>query len=428
DEVKKDDASAKSDEVKKDDASEKADEAKKDDAPEKADEAKKDDASEKPESMHEDGTENTTENNKKTKKKMIFIVIVLCVLGCGVVTVLYINRDRGTTVHATGIDTAGMLEKIIGDAFVSRWVETEDVTYYYVDGVPATGWMDIEGDTYYFDEEGVMVTNRMIERNCYVGEDGKLVPVADIRKYEKEGLKELKKILEDTIDGYRGTCSIYVKNLDTNEYLSIKDEQIKSASLIKIYSMATVYDEIEKGNLEEDSAVTNYLHNMITVSDNGAFNHLLYVLGDGNGREGTKLITKYCEENGFSDTGCGGTLSSAETGFSSIWLFTNYTSTKDCGHLFEDIYRGTLISEKASEEMLDLLMQQEWRMKIPAGLPEGVVCANKTGEYDDRQHDTAIVYSDGADYVISVMTDGDGAAISHIQHISSVVYDYFNKK
>lgn len=339
---------------------------------------------------------------------------------------VYAHRESGKAVTVKGVSTVAAFEEITAQIFESQWVMNDKETYYYVDGVPVTGWQDIDGDTYYFEENGVMVKNQMVEKNRYVGADGKLVPVEEIPQYEKEGLSQLKISLRDNIEEYRGTCSVYVKNLDTNEYLCIKDEQIKSASLIKLYNMAAVYEEIENGNLEKNEMVTNYLHNMITVSDNGAFNHLLYVLGDGNGTTGAEMITDYCKENGFIDTGCGGTLSSKETGFSSIWLFTNYTSSKDCGHLLEEIYRGTLVSKEASKEMLSLLKQQEWRMKIPAGLPEGVVCANKTGEYGDRQHDAAIVYSDGADYILVVMTDGDGAAISHIQNISTIVYEYFN--
>lgn len=374
-----------------------------------------------------DYSEKEEVTGKRTRKFALrYVFFVICILCVGICSFLFFRPKKGVEISVEGVDITTAFEEIVNRTLKSQWVEDGAKKYYFRDGYPVTGWQEIDGDTYYFDKNGVMAKNQMIEKNRYVGPNGKLVPVEEIPKYEKEGLSELKIILRDTIEDYRGTCSIYVKNLDTNEYLSITDEQIKSASLIKIYNMATVYDEIEKGNLEKDETVTNYLHNMITVSDNGAYNHLLKILGEGNATKGAELITDYCKENGFEDTGCGGTLSSKETGFSSVWLFTNYTSSKDCGHLLEKIYRGTLVSEEASEDMLSLLKQQEWRMKIPAGLPEGVVCANKTGEYDDRQHDAAIVYSDGADYILTVMTDGDGAAISHIQNISSIVYEYFN--
>lgn len=64
--------------------------------------------------------------------------------------------------------------------------------------------------------------------------------------------------------------------------------------------------------------------------------------------------------------------------------------------------------------------------KIPAGLPEGTKCANKTGETDEYQHDAAIVYSPGGDYILCIMSSNCGAAITNIQDISATVYDYFN--
>lgn len=367
---------------------------------------------------------------KVEKQKGFVRVIVLFFAGCmmciGAIGFTDAHKTAGKDVITEDKQLSNQFCQIIDKVFETGWVEDDNGKYYYKDGLLSFGWQTVDGDTYYFDENGLMVKNKMVEKNKYVGSDGKLVPLEELAEYEKEGLSDLKKELQKDVGGYRGTWSIYVKNLDTNEYMSIGEEQINSASLIKLYNMATVYDEIEKGNLEKDDGVTRYLHDMITVSDNGAYNHLLSILGEGNLKAGIELVTEFCEENGYDNTGCGGTLSSSETGFPSIWLFTNYTSTADCGHLLENIYRGLLVSEDASEEMLSLLKQQQWRTKIPAGLPEDVICANKTGEYGARQHDAAIVYSDGADYIITVMTDGDGAAISHIQKVSSIVYEYFN--
>ena len=76
--------------------------------------------------------------------------------------------------------------------------------------------------------------------------------------------------------------------------------------------------------------------------------------------------------------------------------------------------------------MLTLLKKQTRKGKIPAGLPKGVKSANKTGEYESRQHDAAIVFSKKADYIIVIMSEGDGAAIGHIQNLSRITYNYFN--
>lgn len=368
------------------------------------------------------------EKQQSTKRNyQIFLIICLVIVLIAAVASWFYFKMKETGIHfkpATRMSVSEWNEESLRGYFKQE----NGQTYYFRGGVAVTGWQTIDGDTYYFDEDGRMLKETMVDKNRYVDEDGKLVDAGDIIQYETKGLSDLEQILKEQIGSYHGTVSIYVKNLDTNEYFIIHDEEIKSASLVKLYNMATVYDEMEKGNLKKDDTLSNNLNNMITVSDNGAYNRLLTTIGQGNVLEGTKIITKFCEDNGYKNTGCGSTLSSAESGCRPVWVFTNYTSSRDCGRLLEQIYRGSLVSEEASEEMLDMLKHQQWRAKIPAGLPEGVVCANKTGEYGNRQHDAAIVYSDGADYILVVMTEGDSASIGHIGSISKTVYQYFNEK
>ena len=70
--------------------------------------------------------------------------------------------------------------------------------------------------------------------------------------------------------------------------------------------------------------------------------------------------------------------------------------------------------------MLNLLLAQERRYKIPAGLPSGVKSGNKTGETDSYQHDAAIVYGKKTDYVIVVFSQaGEYTGINGIKEISS---------
>ena len=93
------------------------------------------------------------------------------------------------------------------------------------------------------------------------------------------------------------------------------------------------------------------------------------------------------------------------------------------------MYHRTYVSADASERLENLMLDQEHRQKIPSGLPYGTVCANKTGELSDIQNDSAIVWSDGCDYVLTVMSEGnrsEGSAVREISNISSIVYDYFN--
>ena len=104
-------------------------------------------------------------------------------------------------------------------------------------------------------------------------------------------------------------------------------------------------------------------------------------------------------------------------------------SAKDAGMILEQIYRGKCVSARYSREMLNLLLRQTRRWKIPAGLPSGVKVANKTGETSSVQHDMAIVFGKKTDYVICVFsrTGSEGYAVPRIKSISSTVYKYLNK-
>jgi beta-lactamase class A len=104
----------------------------------------------------------------------------------------------------------------------------------------------------------------------------------------------------------------------------------------------------------------------------------------------------------------------------------NTTTARDLAIILEAIEEGRAGSPKATEEMREILLAQEFNEKIPAGLPPGIRVAHKTGEITAHSHDAAIVYPPGRKpYVLSVLTRGiqDGARSSRlIADISSIVY------
>jgi beta-lactamase class A len=86
------------------------------------------------------------------------------------------------------------------------------------------------------------------------------------------------------------------------------------------------------------------------------------------------------------------------------------------------------ISAEACDGMLEILHRQRFRSGIPAGLPDDVRVANKTGEMSTVAHDGGIVYRDGrAPYVVVILTewsDQDTGRKKTIASISRAVYDY----
>ena len=61
-------------------------------------------------------------------------------------------------------------------------------------------------------------------------------------KKEEMSLSSLKKQLEAMIQGYSGEWSVYVKDLKTDDIISINDKSMKPASVIKLFTMAATYD------------------------------------------------------------------------------------------------------------------------------------------------------------------------------------------
>lgn len=92
----------------------------------------------------------------------------------------------------------------------------------------------------------------------------------------------------------------------------------------------------------------------------------------------------------------------------------NQTSAFGMMKLMEAVYRSEMVSDSSRAEMLEILKRQHYNSMIPAGLPEDVVVAHKTGSITRIAHDAAIVIPpDSPPFVLVILTrgwdDGDEA-------------------
>lgn len=292
--------------------------------------------------------------------------------------------------------------------------------------------------TYYFGgENGVLVQEAGVtEEGFPVDETGK---VSDL---ENLGMDTLEPQLESMLSSYDGEWSVYVKNLDTDEVISINNKPMYSASLIKAFVMAKTYEDMdlvlenqaEKMKAEPDSPavqekVYDLLWNMITVSDNESCNELGRLQDEKSDfLKGAESVNEYLEKEGYDDTSYQSTLHPSRSPVLSLGEH-NTTTAEDCGLLLERIYKGECVSAAASEDMLELLLNQKNTTKIPSGIAADVTVANKTGETDTDQHDMAIVYGPKTTYILCVMSEGfknADQAVENIRKISGVVYNYLN--
>ena len=239
--------------------------------------------------------------------------------------------------------------------------------------------------------------------------------------------KELKTELTRRVNSYSSKWSVYLKDLTTGNVISINERAQESASLIKLYVMGAVMQEIQNGNLEMNDTIRHLLDEMITVSDNSAANELVrYLNKDHDHKKGLKKVNAFIKAQGFEYTHEYNGLEDT-----SLWYAAdtkNTTSAKDCGRLLERIYRGEFVSHLASRQMEELLLNQQITYKIPSTIPSESRVANKTGETSDCENDAAIVYTPKGDYILCIMScevSSKNSAVDSLQEMSSLIYSYF---
>ena len=224
----------------------------------------------------------------------------------------------------------------------------------------------------------------------------------------------LEQELEQLLDSLDGEWSLYLKNLDTRETVSLNDRPMAAASLIKLFVAGACYATDPDC---EDPSRCGLVRAMISSSSNEACNQLIDLLGREN-------INDFIRARGCKNTVLNRKMleQSAED---------NYTSARECGEVLEAVLREEYVSPAASRELLSALKAQERTGKLPAGVPNGVETANKTGELADVENDACIVWSDGGVYVLCVLASdlNDAfAARETFAEISRTVYRFFNER
>lgn len=209
------------------------------------------------------------------------------------------------------------------------------------------------------------------------------------------------------ISTFPGDVSFFYKNLVTGENQSFfKEDRHDAAGLIKIPIMIAAFKAFEIGMYKEDdlvlirdidrvpmSGVLTLMHEglspslkdivylMISVSDNMAANLLI-------NRLSIPFIQKTTRELGLEDT-----MITRKLFDPAAEDMANYTTVRDMAIILERLYKGEIVSQKASRQMLNILSTQQLNHKIPFDLPSATRIAHKTGEDDNVTHDVGLIYA-----------------------------------
>ncbi|HJW75121.1 MAG TPA: serine hydrolase [Thermoleophilia bacterium] len=144
------------------------------------------------------------------------------------------------------------------------------------------------------------------------------------------------------------------------------------------------------------------------------------------GLTGADFLHRWVDRYGWGDE------SDYDDAFAFDQALDNRGTPRDLAELLAMIAKGRCASRRSCELMVEVLSRQEWRARIPAGLPPGLRVANKTGSVAGTVNDAAIVYpGEGPPIVLVVFCGGLGYAAQQeaeatIARIASAVYASFS--
>lgn len=206
-----------------------------------------------------------------------------------------------------------------------------------------------------------------------------------------------------------GEIGFYYENLVTGGVIEYgADRPLVAASVIKLPLMIEAFHQFEQEGLDPQRetlpreadlmpscGVLTYLRDMppfsvrdlvtlsIIVSDNTATNLLIDMLS-------IDSVNAMLSAEGAEHSRLRRRLFDAERSAQGI---ENTVTAREMGMLLKKLYQGTLISKKASGEMLEILSHQQLGGKIPFYFTDGTKIAHKTGEDSGTTHDVGIVFA-----------------------------------
>jgi len=223
--------------------------------------------------------------------------------------------------------------------------------------------------------------------------------------------------IRDRIANLTGKIGIYYMDLTTKESCFVGNNDVfVSSGISKIMVLIEVFNQIDINKINKhDKYILNknniltyrkqstdatygaldYLHDgieltiedlyklMSSVSDNLAFNILLDILGIDN-------VNKTFEKLGFLYENINRYFFDYDKINSGV---NNFHSVQEMGRLFYRLYEGQIISNKASDEILNVLKYHQRTNIIPYYFEENLQIAHQTGTDKGIIHDMGIIYA-----------------------------------
>lgn len=261
--------------------------------------------------------------------------------------------------------------------------------------------------------------------------------------------------IQNEIKNFKGKVWIYAKNLDTGKDYALRaDEQVRTASTIKLPIMTEVFRQVAEGKLNWTDEIIltkekkvggsgilfefsdntkldlrSAVHLMIVLSDNTATNLVLDKVGADN-------VNDFMDTLGLKQTrslrkvfGGGDAKVSSDPRLTLFGL--GVSSPKDMVRLLEMLEKGEVISREASMEMIAILKRQQYKNGIGRNLPDTVPSASKSGALDRLRSDVGIIYTRRGRIAMAITVDDmsevnynpDNVGLHLIWRLSQILQD-----
>jgi len=281
-------------------------------------------------------------------------------------------------------------------------------------------------------------------------------PSAKTKNFAPQTLDEK---IKAEIENFSGKVWIYAKNLDTGKDYALRaDEQVRTASTIKLPIMTEVFHQIAQGKInwsdeiiltkEKKVGGSGILHEfsdnskldlrtavnlMMVVSDNSATNLILDKIT-------ADSVNDFMDTLGLKQTrsmrkisGGGDSKANADARLKLFGI--GVSSPKDMVKLFEMLENGEVVSKEASVEMLAILRRQQFKDGIGRGLPDTIPSASKSGSLDRLRSDVGIIYTRRGRIAMAITVDDmvevtytpDNPGLHKIWRISRILQEGLGK-
>jgi beta-lactamase class A len=262
-------------------------------------------------------------------------------------------------------------------------------------------------------------------------------------------LAPLEAAIRTRLSAEPGEYGIVVIDLETGRSLGVNDAlAVHAASTMKVPVLLELYRRAAAGEIRLDDqipvknrfrSIADTSHYSLTATDDSESSLYDMVGGQVTFRDlarrmtvrSSNLATNILMDTLYADrvqqtadrVGGAGmrVLRGVEDGPAFRAGLNNSTTARAFANVLAAIARCDILPRSYCDEVVDILLAQEFNEMIPAGLPAGIRVAHKTGSITGIQHDGGIIYPLNSPPFVLVVLSRGGASTDAVRHVAADV-------